>query len=58
MEELFMCKQIKQIYFCEELFLVKHKTKHSCDCESAIFYELGGDLINKIVNLSISLILL
>ena len=24
MEELFMCKQIKQIYFCEEIFLVKH----------------------------------
>ena len=23
-EELFMCKQIKHIYFCEELFLVKH----------------------------------
>ena len=22
-EELFMCKQIKHIYFCEELFLVK-----------------------------------
>ena len=30
MEELFMCKQIKQIYFCEEIVLVKHKTKHSC----------------------------
>ena len=34
-EELFMCKQIKHIYFCEELFLVKHETKHSC--ESALF---------------------
>ena len=34
-EELFMCKQISHIYFCEELFLVKHKTKHSC--ESALF---------------------
>ena len=43
MEELFMCKQIKQIYFCEELFLVKHKTKHSC--ESAIFYDLSSTLI-------------
>ena len=43
MEELFMCKQIIQIYFCEELFLVKHKTKHSC--ESALFYELGDELI-------------
>ena len=45
MEELFMCKQIKQIYFCEELFLVKHKTKHSC--ESALFYELGNELIKQ-----------
>ena len=43
MEELFMCKQIRQIYFCEELFLVKHKTKHSC--ESAIFYDLSSTLI-------------
>ena len=38
-----MCKQIKQIYFCEELFLVEHKTKHSC--ESAIFYDLSSTLI-------------
>ena len=45
MEELFMCKQIKQIYFCEELFLVKHKTKHSC--ESALFYELTSELIKQ-----------
>ena len=45
MEELFMCKQIKQIYFCEEIFLVKHKTKHSC--ESALFYNLSSNLIKQ-----------
>ena len=45
MEELFMCKQIKQIYFCEEIFLVKHKTKHSC--ESALFYNLPSALIKQ-----------
>ena len=45
MEELFMCKQIKQIYFCEEIFLVKHKTKHSC--ESALFYNLSNPLIKQ-----------
>ena len=45
MEELFMCKQIKQIYFCEELFLVKHKTKHSC--ESALFYDLSSTLFKQ-----------
>ena len=45
MEELFMCKPIKQIYFCEEIFLVKHKTKHSC--ESALFYNLSSTLIKQ-----------
>ena len=44
-EELFMCKQIKHIYFCEELFLVKHKTKHSC--ESALFYNLENAFVKK-----------
>ena len=44
-EELFMCKQIKHIYFCEELFLVKHKTKHSC--ESALFYDLKSALVKQ-----------
>ena len=44
-EELFMCKQIKHIYFCEELFLVKHKTKHSC--ESALFYKLESTFIKQ-----------
>ena len=27
--ELHMCKQIWHCYYCEELFLVKHKSKHS-----------------------------
>ena len=44
-EELFMCKQIKHIYFCEELFLVKHKTKHSC--ESALFYNLENAFVKQ-----------
>ena len=35
---MLMCKSIGYIY-CEELFVVKHKSKHSC--ASAIFYELG-----------------
>lgn len=41
--ELVMCKKIRHTYFCEELFLVKHKTKHSC--ESAIFYNLTRNTI-------------
>ena len=44
-EELFMCKKISHIYFCEELFLVKHKTKHSC--ESALFYDLDNALVRQ-----------
>ena len=40
-----MCKQIKHIYFCEELFLVKHKTKHSC--ESALFYNLESAFVKQ-----------
>ena len=36
--ELLMCKSIKYIYYCEELFVIKHKSRHSC--VSAIFYNL------------------
>ena len=41
--ELVMCKRVRHTYFCEELFLVKHKTKHSC--ESALFYDLPKDIL-------------
>ena len=43
--ELRMCKQIWHRYYCEELFLVKHKSKHSC--ESAIYYNLSKEVINN-----------
>ena len=43
--ELVMCKKIRHIYYCEELFLVKHKTKHSC--ESAIFYNLPKEAVQS-----------
>ena len=41
-----MCKQIRHIYYCEGLFLIKHKTKHSC--ESAIFYNLTADVVYSV----------
>ena len=41
-----MCKQIRHTYYCEELFLIKHKTKHSC--ESAIFYNLTTDVVYSV----------
>ena len=43
--ELCMCKQIWHSYYCEELFLVKHKSKHSC--KSAIYYNLSKEVINE-----------
>ena len=45
MTEMLMCKSIGYIYYCEELFAVKHKSKHSC--ASAIFYELGPQQVIK-----------
>ena len=45
-QELRMCKQIRDTYYCEELFLVKHKSKHSC--ESAIFYNLTSSVVYSI----------
>ena len=44
-QELRMCKQIRYTYYCEELFLVKHKTKHNF--ESAIFYKWDKNTINR-----------
>ena len=41
-----MCKQIRHTYYCEELFLIKHKTKHSC--ESAIFYNLTAEVVYSV----------
>ena len=43
--ELLMCKSIRHIYYCEELFVIKHKSRHSC--VSAIFYNLGPVTITK-----------
>ena len=42
--ELCMCKQIWHSYYCEELFLVKHKSKHSC--ESTIYYNLSKEVFD------------
>ena len=41
MTELVMCKSICYTYYYEELFVVKHKSRHSC--ASAIFYDLGPE---------------
>ena len=43
--ELLMCKSVRDIYYCEELFVIKHKSRHSC--VSAIFYNLGPATVIK-----------
>ena len=43
--ELLMCKSIRHIYYCEELFVIKHKSRHRC--VSAIFYNLGPATVIK-----------
>ena len=42
-QELETCKKIGYEYYCEELFVVNHKTQHSC--ESTIYFDLGADII-------------
>ena len=37
-QELATCKRIGYEFFCEELFVVRHKSIHSC--ESTIFFDL------------------
>ena len=38
MTEVIMCKSIRFMYYCEELFVVKHKSVYGC--RSAIFYDM------------------
>ena len=42
-QELETCKKIGYEFYCEELFVIRHKTQHSC--ESAIYLDLGADVI-------------
>ena len=45
MQELGMCKSIQHEHFCEELFMVKHSSIHTC--ESALFYEADDTVIGN-----------
>ena len=42
------CKRIGYEFYCEELFIVKHKTSYSC--ESAIYFNLDTDIIKENCN--------
>ena len=42
-QELATCKRIGYEFYCEELFVVRHKSIHSC--KSAIYFDLDKDII-------------
>ena len=42
-QHLQSCKKIGNEFYCEELFVVKHKSSYSC--ESAIYFNLTADII-------------
>ena len=44
-QELRTCKRIGPEFYCEELFVVKHKSKYSC--ERATYFDLGQDMIKE-----------
>ena len=44
-QELRSCKRIGCEFYCEELFVVKHKT--SCSCESTIYFNLTTNIIKS-----------
>ena len=47
-QELRSCKRIGHEFYCEELFIVKHKSSYSC--ESAIYFSLTTDIIKNNYN--------
>ena len=44
-QELHTCKKIGYEYYCEELFVVKSKTRYSC--VSAIYFNLSSEIIKE-----------
>ena len=47
-QELRICKYIAYELYCEEFFVAKHKSKYIC--ESAIYIDLGSDIIKENCN--------
>ena len=44
-QELRTCKNIGYEFYCEELIVVKHKSKYGC--ESVIYFDLSSEIINE-----------
>ena len=47
-QELRSCKKIGNEFYCEELFVVKHKSRYSC--KNAIYFNLTADIIRNNCN--------
>ena len=47
-QELRSCKKIGNDFYCEELFVVKHKSSYNC--KSAIYFKLTADIIRNNCN--------
>ena len=43
--ELEACKKIGYEFYCEELFVVKHRLKHNC--KSAIYFDSNTEIIKE-----------
>ena len=44
-QELATCKKIGYEFYCEELFIVRHKSRYSC--RSAIYFNLNKEIIKQ-----------
>ena len=44
-QELEACKKIGYEFYCEELFVVKHRSQHNC--ESAIYFDSNAEIIKE-----------
>ena len=45
MQELNTCKKIGNEFYCEELFVVRHKAQHNW--ENTIYFDLGADIVKE-----------
>ena len=45
-----MCKNTGYEFYCEELFVIKHKSKYSC--ESDMYFYLGSEIIKENSNVA------
>ena len=44
-QELEVCKKIGYEFYCEELFVVKHRSQYNC--KSAIYFDLNAKIIKE-----------